>query len=174
MKFRDLRADEIEVRVSRCNNWGVDLLLYKTARVDADILDETIGPDNWQCRFYEHKGTMFCSLGIRIKREDGTTEWVWKDDAGSPSNMESVKGEASDAFKRAAFKWGIGRSLYTAPNIFVRANKLQKHQQGKGGKWQCYDEFRVARIAIESGRIVGVRVVNDTDNGSVAFSWKES
>lgn len=97
MKFRDLTAEEIEVRVSRCNNWGVDLLLYKTARVDADILDETVGPDNWQCRFYEHKGTMFCSLGIRITREDGTSEWVWKDDAGSPSNMESVKGEASDA-----------------------------------------------------------------------------
>ena len=104
MEFRNLKAEEIEVRVSRCNNWGVDLLLYKTARVDADILDETVGPDNWQCKFYEHKGTMFCSLGIRIQREDGTTEWVWKDDAGSPSNMESVKGEASDAFKRAAFK----------------------------------------------------------------------
>lgn len=170
--FRELKAEEIECRVSRCNNWGVDLLLYKTARVDADILDETIGSDNWQCRFYEHKGTMFCSLGIRIQREDGTTEWVWKDDAGSPSNMESVKGEASDAFKRAAFKWGIGRSLYTAPSIFVHANKLKNHQQGKNGKWQCYDEFRVARIAIEDGRITGVRVVN-ADTGMVVFSWKE-
>lgn len=88
-------------------------------------------------------------------------------------NGDGLANRLEHKVKRAAFKWGIGRSLYTAPSIFVRANKLQKHQQGKGGKWQCYDEFRVARIAIENGRIVGVRVVNDTDGGSVAFSWKE-
>jgi hypothetical protein len=138
-----------------------------------DILDETVGPENWQCRFYEHKGTMLCSLGIRVTREDGTTEWVWKDDAGSPSNVEAAKGEISDCRKRAAVCWGIGRSLYTAPEIFVYANQCKKLQQGKNGKWQCYDQFRVAKIAIEGGRITGIRIVNDSDGGSIAFSWKE-
>lgn len=174
MEFRNLKAEEIEVRVSRCNNWGVDLLLYKDNRVDMRILDEAVGNENWQNEFYECKGTLFCKLGILVSRGDGLAEWVWKDNAGAPSNMEAQKGEASDAFKRAAFTWGIGRCLYTAPSIFVRADRLKKHQQGKNGKWQCYDEFRVAKIAIEDGRITGIRIVNDSDNGSIVFSWKES
>ena len=180
MKFRDLKAEEIEVRVSRCNNWGVDLLLYKDSRCDMRILDETVGAENWQTDFYECKGTLFCKLGILVERgasaiNGGTVlkEWVWKSNAGAPSNMEAAKGEASDAFKRAAFTWGIGRELYTAPDIFVHANQLKKHQQGKNGKWQCYDEFRVAKISIEDGRITGIRIVNDSDNGSIVFSWRE-
>lgn len=104
MKFRELRADEIECRVGTVSKQGkgVSLLLFKDARCDANILDETVGPENWQCRFYEQKGTLFCSLGVRVAREDGTSEWVWKDDAGSPSNMEAAKGEASDALAKSA------------------------------------------------------------------------
>jgi hypothetical protein len=52
MKFRDLTAEEIEVRVSRVTNAGVELLLYKDARVDQNILDETVGAENWQCEYY--------------------------------------------------------------------------------------------------------------------------
>lgn len=174
MKFRDLNAEEIEVRVSRVTNAGVELLLYKDARVDANVLDETVGPENWQCRFYEQKGTLFCSVGILVGRPEGIGEWVWKDDAGAPSNMEAQKGEASDSFKRACFKWGIGRELYTAPRIFAYADKCVKLTQGRDGKPKCYDEFRVAKIAIEDGRITGVRVVNDSNGGAVAFSWRAS
>lgn len=170
MKFRELKAEEIEVRVSRVTNAGVELLLYKDSRCDMRILDETFGPERWQCRFYEHKGTLFCSLGVYVN-EIG--EWVWKDNAGAPSNMEAQKGEASDAFKRAAFTWGIGRELYTAPRIFVYADKCKKLSQGKNGKMQCYDQFRVAKVAIEDGRITGIRIVNDSDKGNIVFSWKE-
>lgn len=104
MKFRALRADEVECRIGQIskNGNGLSLLLYKDARSDMNILDETVGPDNWQCKFYEHKGTLFCSTGIRVKREDGSHDWVWKDDAGSPSNMEAAKGEASDALTKVA------------------------------------------------------------------------
>jgi hypothetical protein len=168
MKFRPLRAEEIECRVARVNNGGVELLLYKTSRTDMDILDETVGAEKWQCEFYEHKGTLFCKIGVLT--ESG---WVWKSNAGSPSNMEAVKGEASDAMKRAGFTWGIGRELYTAPRIFVYADKCGKIQQGKNGKMQCYDQFRVAKVLIEDGRIKGIRIVNDS-TGKVAFSWKES
>lgn len=109
LKFRPLEADEMECRIGTVgkNGNGLSLLLYKDARVDADILDETVGPENWQCEFYEKKGTLFCKVGICIDRGNGLSEWVFKDDAGSPSNMEAQKGEASDAFKRACFKWGM-------------------------------------------------------------------
>ena len=176
MKFRELKADEIEVRVSRVTNAGVELLLYKDARCDMRILDETVGAANWQCDYYEHKNTLFCRVGILVDRVlgDNNSEWVWKANAGAPSNMEAQKGEASDAFKRACFCWGIGRELYTAPRIFVYADKCVKLSQGKNGKMQCYDQFRVAKVAIEDGRITGIRIVNDSNNGAIVFSWKES
>lgn len=109
INFRSLRADEIECRVGQIskNASGLSLLLYKTSRTDADMLDEVVGPEQWQCEFYEAKGTLFCKVGICVDRGEGLSEWIWKDDAGSPSNIEAEKGEASDAFKRACFKWGM-------------------------------------------------------------------
>lgn len=167
--FRALREDEIECRIGTVNQngKGVSLLLYKTARVDYDVLDETFGPLNWQCRYYECKGTLFCSIGIK-----NGTEWIWKDNAGAPSNMEAQKGEASDAMKRAGFVLGIGRELYTAPFIWVPASKLSGLVQQNNGKWVCYDRFSVAKIATEDGRITGIRIINP-DTEMVLFSWKE-
>ena len=64
-KFRDLRADEIECRVQSCKANGLVLLLYKDARVDMTILDETVGSANWQREHYECKGNLFCRVVIR-------------------------------------------------------------------------------------------------------------
>lgn len=180
MEFRDLMAEEIEVRVSRVLNAGVELLLYKDARCDMRILDEAVGPENWQCEFYECKGTLFCKVGILVERELGKdpdgifhydSEWVWKANAGAPSNMEAQKGEASDAFKRACFCWGIGRELYSAPRIFVYADKCGEIKTGKNGKPQCYDRFRVEKVRIEDGQITGLSIWNDT-TGHRCFVWK--
>lgn len=181
VKFRELNADEIECRVGTVSQkgTGLSLLLYKTARVDADILDETVGPENWQCEFYECKGTLFCKVGIAFGKwvadaggkEFPAQKWVWKSDAGAPSNMEAQKGEASDAFKRACFKWGIGRELYTAPFIWIPQGCCEIVQQ-QNGKYTSYDRFEVAKVAIEDGRLVGIRIVN-AKNGQVAFSWRE-
>lgn len=164
-EFRDLTAEEIECRVGTCNQNGVSLLLYKDARVDRAVLDESEGAFNWQCRFTENKGNLFCSVGIRSDKGD----WVWKEDAGAPSNMEAQKGEASDAFKRACFKWGIGAELYTAPFIWVPA-KSCNIKQGRNGKLQCYDRFKVEKIRTESKRITGLSIVNDTTKSRV-FVW---
>lgn len=171
MKFRPLREDEIEVRVGRVfdSGSGVELLLYKTSRTDMCILDETVGNENWQCEFYEQKGTLFCKVGILVSRADGLCEWVWKDNAGSPSNMEAQKGEASDALKRAGSTWGIGRELYTAPRIVVYSDRCNI-KQGKNGKMQCYDDFRVEKIRTEDGRITGLSIWNDSANKR-AFTW---
>ena len=170
ISFRPLTEQEIEVRVSRVTDAGVELLLFKDARCDMRILDETVGAENWRCEYYEHKNTLFCSVGIRVERGDGFDEWVSKDNAGAPSNMEAQKGEASDAFKRACFCWGIGRELYTAPRIFVYADKCKEIKQGKNGKPQCFDRFRVEKVRIENGQITGLSIWNDS-TGHRCFTW---
>lgn len=167
LKFRDLRAEEIECRVQSVKPNGLILLLYKDARCDMNILDETVGAENWQNRFYEHKGILFCSLGINTNyaNPDLPDRWVWKDDAGVESNTEAEKGNASDARKRSGVAFGIGRELYTAPFIWISADKCNINN----GK--CYDKFDVVKIGIEDKKIVGIRIMNVTKN-EVAFSWK--
>lgn len=174
MKFRELKADEIECRVQSVKEKGLVLLLYKTARTDMDILDETVGAENWQCEFYEVKGIMFCRVGVNVNYGTDLPErWVWKSDAGSESNQDAEKGNASDARKRAGFAWSIGRELYTAPFIWVPSEKCRI----SGGK--CYDKFSVAKVAIENGEIIGIRILNESlkdANGApvVAFSWAKA
>lgn len=159
-KFRKLRADEIECRVSQINEKGLTLLLYKDARCDMNMLDEIVGPENWSCRYSEHKGTLFCEVGLFTA--DG---WVWKEDAGAPSNMESQKGEASDAFKRACFRWGIGRELYTAPFIWVPTGNYTAYQ--KNGKYQTYDRFEVTSIGYDGDAISQLTIANQKTHKTV-------
>ncbi len=154
MTFRDLTPDDIEVRIQSVKQNGLVLLLYKNARVDMAILDESVGAENWQREHYECKGNLFCRVGIRVTTEDGKSEWTWKSDCGTESNTEAQKGEASDSFKRACFNWGIGRCLYTAPFIWVPASKCNINN----GK--CYDRFVVERIKIENKRITALSIIN--------------
>lgn len=168
IKFRDLTANEIECRVQSVKQNGLVLLLYKDARVDMNILDETVGAENWQREHYECKGNLFCRVGINIIRGEAAIaeKWVWKSDCGVESNTEAQKGEASDSFKRACFNWGIGRELYTAPFIWIPADKCDIN----GGK--CYDKFVVEKILIEDKRITALAVWNVTKNVR-AFVWQE-
>lgn len=83
-------------------------LAYIDARQVMDRLDEVVTPEAWQSDFKEIKGNVYAGIGIKV---DG--EWIWKWDVGTESNQEEEKGEASDSFKRAAVKWGIGRFLYS-------------------------------------------------------------
>lgn len=170
MKFRDLTADDIEIRVQSVKQNGLVLLLYKNARVDMTILDETVGAENWQREHYECKGNLFCRVGIfcekRNEREQEFAEWVWKSDCGTESNTEAQKGEASDSFKRACFNWGIGRELYTSPFIWIPADKCNINN----GK--CYDKFTVEKIKIENKQIIGLAIKNETANNR-CFLWQK-
>ena len=179
-KFRDLRADEIECRVQSVKPNGLVLLLYKDARVDMNILDETVGSSNWQREHYECKGNLFCRVGIRCDHvkyieANGDTgiapDWVWKSDCGTESNTEAQKGEASDSFKRACFNWGIGRELYTAPFTWIPAEKCNI-AEGKNGSKQCYDKFIVEKIIIENKQITALAIWNTTKNCR-AFVWQK-
>lgn len=126
--MRALNADEIEVRVGQVFQKGVSMLLYKNARVDMAILDETCGEFGWMCDYKEIKGNMYCGIAVL---NEASGDWVWKWDCGTESNTEREKGEASDAFKRAGFRWGIGRELYTAPFIWLNVATKPK-ASGKG------------------------------------------
>lgn len=114
--MRFLEPDEIEVRVGGVYERGVQMLLYKNARVDMAILDETYGEMNWQRDHKEVKGNMFCGIGVL---NEASGMWVWKWDCGTESNTEKEKGEASDSFKRAGTNWGIGRELYNSPFLWL-------------------------------------------------------
>jgi hypothetical protein len=170
-KFRDLRADEIECRVQQAKENGVVLLLYKDARVDMNILDETVGSSNWQNKFYENKGILFCSLGINTNyaKPELPDRWIWKDDAGVESNTEAEKGNASDARKRAGFAWGIGRELYTSPFIWVAAKDCNI-KDGRNGSKACYDTFVVQSITIENKQITALTIYNQTKK-CVAYTF---
>lgn len=152
-KFRLLNADEIECRISQIKErdgkpTGLTLLLYKTARTDANLLDETFGPERWTNDFKLVDGVLYGGIGIIFPEMNG--EWIWKWDAGTESNTEAEKGRASDAFKRAGFKWGIGRELYSAPFIWIPADRCTIKEAGKdrNGKMRfaCYDNFTVSII----------------------------
>lgn len=166
-KFRDLRADEIEIRVQSVKQNGLILLLYKDARVDMNILDETVGCENWQREHYECKGNLFCRVGIFIEREGEVSRWVWKSDCGTESNTEAQKGEASDSFKRACFNWGIGRELYTSPFIWIPSANCKIENN------KCYDRFSVEKIIIENKKIKALAIWNDTQNKR-AYVWQEA
>ena len=163
--FRLLRADEIECRVSRCSEKGVVLLLYKTARTDADLLDEMYGPMGWSNDFKVIDGVLYGGIGIQAAEGN----WIWKWDAGTESNTEAEKGRASDAFKRAGFKWGLGRELYSAPFIFIPAGKCTVKESG--GRYQCYDQFEVAEISYDDQERICYLCV--TVKGSTVFEWGE-
>ena len=175
-QFRLLKKDEIECRVSRITEKGVVLLLYKTARTDADLLDEAITPIGWQNDFKIVDGVLYGGIGILTPIEltfpDGhietKTEWVWKWDAGTESNTEAEKGRASDAFKRAGFKWGIGRELYSAPFTFIPAGKCNI-KKSDSGKLSCFDEFEVSEIGYDDKERISRLVI--TIKGVPVFEW---
>ena len=161
--FRLLRPDEIECRVQNINPKGLSLLLYKTARTDADLLDETVGPHGWANDFKLIDGVLYGGIGV-----DYGHGLAWKWDAGTESNTEAEKGRASDAFKRAGFKHGIGRELYSAPFVWVPADKCTIEKNDKG-KYVCYDTFSVTDIGYdENERITRLEIVN-TKRKQVAY-----
>lgn len=164
--FRDLTAEEIECRVSQVNQYGVSLLLYKDARCDQNILDETVGAMNWMRSHTRDNANCIVSIWDEKKQQ-----WISKEDTGTESNTEKEKGLASDSFKRACFNWGIGRELYTAPNIRINPQDCSALKQ-YGDKWKCFDGFEVEKIRIEGKRIVAISIRN-TSTKKRCFVWQD-
>jgi len=160
--IRLLKADEIECRVSVINEKGLNLLLYKDARVDQKILDETFGAFGWKRSHQCIDGNLYCTVEIFDKE---TGQWVAKQDVGTTGYTEKEKSQASDSFKRACFNWGIGRELYTAPFIWIPAGKAEiksRDGQDKEKRYYCSDRFSVSSIQYSEDReINALMIVND-------------
>lgn len=160
---RGLYPDEVECRIGQLSKSGkgLSLLLYKTSRTDMALLDETFGPMNWRCRYEEVKGVLNCTLSV-YDADKGI--WIDKQAAGTESNMDSEKGESSDALKRAGFLWGVGRELYTAPFIWIKSEDCNI----TNGK--CYDSFAVDSMEVVNGRITALTISNEKTR-KVVYRW---
>jgi len=165
MEIRLLRADEIECRIGTINEKGLSLLLYKDARADMKILDETFGIFGWKRTHQSIDGNLYCTVEIWDSEKQS---WISKQDVGTVSYTEKEKGQASDSFKRACVSVGIGRELYSAPFIWVSAQKC--NIQRRNDKLICYDKFSVSEISYSKDReIISLSIVNG-DTGEVVYS----
>lgn len=167
-KFRTLRADEIECRIATVKSNGLSLLLYKDARCDMNILDEEIGPENWQRHHIRENANCIVSIWDENKKQ-----WIDKEDTGTESFTEKEKGLASDSFKRACFNWGIGRELYTAPRIWIPSDRCDIQDSGRKDSYgrailTCHDKFSVEQIIYDENKcIVALSIRNTTQRKRV-------
>ena len=165
--FRLLEANEIEARVATVSEKGCTLLLYKDARCDMNILDETVGAMNWTRSHTRDNANCIVSIWDENKKQ-----WISKEDTGTESFTEKEKGLASDSFKRACFNWGIGRELYTAPFIWISADKVNLSQ--KNGKYTTYDKFVVEAIRYDEKRqISALSIKNQLGKRVYIYNPKE-
>ncbi len=123
-RIRLLKADEIECRIAMINEKGLSLLLYKDARVDQKILDETFGIFGWKRSHQCIDGNLYCTVEI-LDRDSG--EWIAKQDVGTMSCSEKEKGQASDSFKRACFNGGsAGNSIPRLLSGYRRGKRIYR------------------------------------------------
>lgn len=98
------------------------LLAYIDARDVMERLTKACGFQNWQCRYpLSDAGLLVCEIGIRV---DG--EWLWRANGAGDTQVEAEKGKCSDAFKRAAVVWGVGRYLYALESPWVELDQYGK------------------------------------------------
>lgn len=164
MEFRTLMANEIDCRVATVKSTGVTLLLYKDARCDMNILDETVGPLNWMRSHSRENANCTVSIWDGDKKQ-----WVSKEDTGTESNTEKEKGLASDSFKRACFNWGIGRELYSAPFIFVKSGDCKVDKKDRGSGYTCDDRFYVSNIGYDDKRVINRLQIRNQKNNKIVF-----
>lgn len=99
-------------------------MAYIDARDVMRRLDDVCG-FNWQNRYtLADNGLLVCEIGILINGE-----WLWRANGAGDTQVEAEKGKASDAFKRAAVMWGIGRYLYSLPNTWMPCDKFGKFEK---------------------------------------------
>lgn len=167
--IRKLKVSEIECRVGTINEKGCSLLLYKDARCDMRILDETFGAMNWKRSHEIIDDNLYCTVSVL----SDVGEWVSKQDVGVESFTEKEKGQASDSFKRACVNWGIGRELYTSPFIWV--NHADKEAYQKNGKYQTYQSYHVTEIGYNAeGEINALAIADSKGNERYRYGRKQT
>lgn len=169
MNIRVLRADEIECRVQTVKKDGCSVLLYKDARCDMRILDETFGVNGWQRTHELINGNLFCNIDIWDIEKNC---WIRKQDVGTESYTEKEKGQASDSFKRAGFNVGIGRELYTSPFIWITLTPNDFKTNSKGES-KLNTTFSVADIGYNDKREINKLSISD-NKGNIRYTFREN
>lgn len=167
--FRDLKPNEIDVKPQTIKENGISLLLYKNARVDMDILDESVGCTGWQRKHSRDNANCIVSIYDEDKKI-----WIDKEDTGTESFAEKEKGLASDSFKRACVNWGIGRELYTSPFIWI-SDKNYIYDTGKKDKYNnpiysTREKFKVLDIEITDKTITKLTIGDSKNNVVYTFN----
>lgn len=139
-------------------------LLYKDARVDMDELDKRYGPMGWKDEYTEVGGNLYCTISVW---DEDKKQWISKSDVGVESYIEKEKGQASDAFKRAGFKWNIMRYLYSAPTIWIELDG--EEVINIKGKLSAGVTLHVAELVVEDNKIA--KLVIQDHKGKVRFDW---
>lgn len=101
-------------------------LAYLDAREVYKRLDDVCGAGGWQTKLKEINGGFICELSLRMP----SGEWITKSDSADYTDIESIKGGASSAVKRAAAVWGIGRYLYYLPAVWSKTKVLYTKKNG--------------------------------------------
>jgi hypothetical protein len=162
MEFRKLKTTEIETRAQSIKDNGAVFLLYKDARADMKILDETVGVENWQRSHNVVNGNLFCTVSIWDSDKE---QWISKEDVGTESRTEKEKGQASDSFKRACFNWGIGRELYTSPFIWINLQNKETYKSGSSTRIKSSVNFEVSSIDYDDeGHIKDLEIIDQDGN----------
>ena len=165
-RIRNLEAEEIECRVGTISEKGLSLLLYKDARVDQKILDEVFGVLGWSRSHQQIGDSIYCTVSVR----DDEGHLITKQDVGTESFTEAVKGAASDSFKRACFNFGIGRELYSAPFIWISSEKTDIRHDGK--KYISKDRFQVSQIECDDKKNITTLCITN-QKGEVVYLYKK-
>lgn len=155
-KIRNLKADEIECRPQSVKNGKATILLYIDSRAATDLLDECYGMENWTMEYKDVAGQIYGRLTIYDNESD---RWVFREDTGSPANIEKEKSLASDILKRCIVRFGV-TELYTAPRIVW-------DDDGYGNTG-----YRVSDVQYNNRRqMTYLRIVNRF--GKEAFIWNK-
>ena len=159
IKFPLLTKEDIEVRIGQFNQdkTKASLLLYQDARCGMKYLDQVIGVNKWQKKYYEVRGLVICSLGIY---DEDLQQWLWKDDTGTAGSIEEEKSVISDSFKRCCVCWGLARELYSSPNIWVEIKS--KH-----------DKFYVRSITYNENREIKTLEI-ENEKHEIVFSYPKN
>ena len=169
--IRLLIENDVELRIQKITETKkgvfVTLLVYKDARTDMDILDETFGPMNWQRKHKLIGNTMYCAISVW---DDEKKQWVEKEDAGKESYSETEKGQASDSFKRSGVNWGIGRELYNAPKIRIKLEAGEFIKEGNTIK--CFKNFSVKSMVYDKENSQYTEFTIVDEDGNERFSLK--
>jgi hypothetical protein len=149
-------AEEIDWRIgstTKDKTKGM-ALAYMDARAVMDRLDGVCGPDGWQCNYAVTGPIAVCNIGVRVP----SGEWIWKADGAGATDVEGEKGMLSDALKRAAVRWGIGRYLYEMKSPWValeQAGNSYKIPEAERKRLdQVHEDFcATAGWGIRAGRV---------------------